>query len=109
MEEVLIRDGAKVGNEPDAHTEALAEVGCYSDRENKTLREDIDVVKERMARDKEERERLDKEREDLEKEEEERKKKEKKKKNDEAFGKIFRVTTAGLIDPDLGRKEIRKI
>merc|ERR1712096_198881 len=29
VEEVLIQDGAKVGNEPDAHTEALAEVGCY--------------------------------------------------------------------------------
>ena len=109
MEEVLIQDGAKVGNEPDAHTGALAEVGCYSDRENKTLMEDIDAVRERVARDREERERLEKEREELEKEEEERKKKEKKKKDDEAFGKIFRVTTAGFIDPELGQKEMRKI
>ena len=62
MEEVLIQDGAKVGNEPDAHTGALAEVGCYSDRENKTLREDIDAVRERVAKDKEERERTSKKR-----------------------------------------------
>merc|ERR1712087_782741 len=77
VEEVIIQDGAKVGSEPDAHTEALAEVGCYSNRENKTLMEDIDTVRERVARDKEERERLEKEREELEKEEEERKKIEK--------------------------------
>merc|ERR1712087_130820 len=64
VEEVIIQDGAKVGKEPDAHTEALAEVGCYSNRENKTLMEDIDAVKERVARDRKERERIEKEREE---------------------------------------------
>merc|ERR1712203_798971 len=64
VEEVIIQDGAKVGKEPDAHTEALAEVGVYSDRENKTLREDIDAVKERVARDRKEREKIEKEREE---------------------------------------------
>ena len=34
VEEVLIQDGAKVGKDPDAHTRIMAEVGCYSDREN---------------------------------------------------------------------------
>ena len=70
VEEVLIQDGAKVGKDPDAHTRLMAEVGCYSDRENKTLMGDIDAVKERMARDQEEKERLEKEREELERQEE---------------------------------------
>merc|ERR1712183_231660 len=91
VEEVIIQDGAKVGRDPDAHTQSLAEVGCYSNRENKTM-DDIDARRERVAKDKEERERLEKEREALEKEEEERKKKKEQKKDDDAFGKIFRVT-----------------
>ena len=103
VEEVLIQDGAKVGKDPDAHTRTMAEVGCYSDRENQTLMGDIDVVKERVARDQEERERLEKEREELERREEERKKKHSQKRQDEAFGKIFRVTMV------LGRQEMRKI
>merc|ERR1712087_922115 len=57
VEEVVIQDGAKVGRDPDAHTQTLAEVGCYSNRENKTLMDDIDARRERVARDNEERER----------------------------------------------------
>merc|ERR1739838_113859 len=37
VEEVIIQDGAKVGRDPDAHTQSLAEVGCYSNRENNSV------------------------------------------------------------------------
>merc|ERR1712183_447175 len=52
------------------------EVGDDQDRENKTLREDIDAVRDRVAKDKEEREKLEKEREEVEKEERDRSKRE---------------------------------
>ena len=69
----------------------------------------INAIKERVARDQEERERLEKDREELERREEERKKKEKEKRDAKALGKIFRVTAAGFLDPDLGRQEMKKI
>merc|ERR1712087_238771 len=52
------------------------EVGDDQDRENKTLRENIDAVRERVAKDKEEREKLEKERQEVEKEERDRAKRE---------------------------------
>merc|ERR1712087_950711 len=45
------------------------EVGYNSDRENQTLREEIDAVRGRVAKDREEREKSEKEREEIEKEE----------------------------------------
>ena len=76
VEEILIQDGEKVRKSPDALTKTLAEVGCYSERENQTLSDDLDEYRKNLAKEEEEKERLEKEEEEMEKEEEERKKKE---------------------------------